>query len=228
MVFVKKMMFVCVVFLFPFQVSAMDFTEFKRHIVGKTGTEVYDYVTPLLKDGLDAQIDALREHMTARGHFGSKTSITRKNTTMTWNTFFVKPDRTLYSTEAAQKELIRLIWNSRILVYKKDVAGAQSSVCLDGVIDGVAGVTFRNKNAERICVTVDHADVDMYNRENLIAIRLAALEHAPTAVDFPDAAELAIAQRVHLAIPQFVHNSTIRITLNLADGSVKFNTSYPF
>ncbi|MBR1733904.1 MAG: hypothetical protein IJ730_00390 [Alphaproteobacteria bacterium] len=53
------MMFVCIVFLFSFQVCAMDFAEFKTHIVGKTGAVVHDYITPLLKDGLDARIDAL-------------------------------------------------------------------------------------------------------------------------------------------------------------------------
>lgn len=226
--FIKKMMFVCIIFLFSFQVCAMDFAEFKTHIVGKTGAVVHNYITPLLKDGLDAQIDALRRHMAAHGHFVSKTSITGGNTTMAWNTFFVKQDCTLYSTEDAQRELIRLIWDSRRLVYTKDVPGALSSVCLDGVVAGVTGVAFGNKDAERICVTVGHRDVEMYNRENLIAIRLAALGHAPTVEDFPDADELAIAQRVHLAIPQFVPNSTIRITLNLADGRVKFNTSYPF
>ena len=225
---VKRIRFVYFVFcLFSFQLLAMDFPTFKANIVGKTGQQVHAYVTPLLKDGLDAQTPILRVHMAGRGHFGSKASITNANTTMIWNTFFVKQDYTLYSTEAEQTALIRAIWDSKILVYTKDVPGTLSGVCLDGVIPGIIGVAFANKGAERDSVT-EKKDADMYNKENLIAIKLAELGRPPVASDFTVDDDFKIAEKVYLAGPEFVSSSTIRIILNVADGSVKFNTSYPF
>ncbi|MDR2782223.1 MAG: hypothetical protein LBB21_07305 [Holosporaceae bacterium] len=217
---------------FQFQLNALSFDVFKSNIVGKDGTEVHAYVTLKLKDGFEAQVSRLREHMIGRGHFGSKTTISNANTPMKWNTFFVKDDyTTLYSTQEEQKELIRNVWNSERLTYTQDVSGSLDSVCLNGVVPGVIGVVFDNKDAERLCVEIGHRDVAMYNKENFIALKLANLrrihpDYDPRADDFHE--DLDVAQRVFLAQPRIVSNSTIRLTLEIDAGTVKFNTSYPF
>lgn len=93
----KKLAFLFFIsFITVFQLFSVTFDDFKKGIKDKNGKEVNAYVTPLLQHSLDWQITHLHTHIKDHGHFGIKESVTRRNTTMRWNSFFIKSDYTLY------------------------------------------------------------------------------------------------------------------------------------
>ncbi len=114
--------------IFDLYAMSDPFAEFKNHIVGKTGSEVHAYITPIIKDRLDTQTVALQDHMIKHGHFGYKPSISKSNTSVVWSTFFIKSDNSLFLTDSEQKDCIRKIWNSKLLEYSCDIPGCSNGV----------------------------------------------------------------------------------------------------
>ncbi len=96
-------------------------------------------------------------------------------------------------------------------------------VCLNGIVPDIRGVFFDNKAAPRESVT--SKNVEVYKRENELAIVVAMLGHASTATDFTNPADLKIAQEVFKAKPRIVSICSIRVIL-LYSGLVEFNTLY--
>lgn len=239
----KKLAFLFFIsFITVFQLFSVTFDDFKKGIEDKNGTYVHNYVTPLLKGDFESQITHLHTHIKNHGHFGIKESVTRCNTTMRWNSFFIKPDYTLYEGEDEQKQLIRDIWNSNSLTYAQDIRGAQfGGVCLNGEINNIIGINFRNKSVPRIGANPGNNII--YNLENKIAVEIVKQQQAnpnyrlnlgdfvsvndPTGTINPTDKDNLI-NEVWSATPFLVLTSTIRVIYNIDDGTVSFNTSYPF
>lgn len=142
--------------------SALNpFDLFKSNIIGKTGIEVYDYITPKLNCGIDYQIEKLQKHMINHGHWGYKTSISKRNTVINWPTFFIDQMMNLINSDEKQKAFIVNIWNSKLLVYACDIPGCLSGVCLNGIVPNVQGIIFEDQSVERPSIGLK--DIAMYS-----------------------------------------------------------------
>lgn len=235
----KKLAFLFFIsFITVFQLFSVTFDDFKKDIEDKNGTYVHNYVTPLLKGDFESQITHLHTHIKNHGHFGIKDFVAKHNTTMRWNSFFIKPDYTLYEGEDEQKQLIRDIWNSNSLTYAQDIRGAQfGGVCLNGEINNIIGINFRNKSVTRIGANPGNNII--YNLENKIAVKIVELTQANPnyRLNLGDFVSVTgtinptdkdnLINEVWSATPFLVLTSTIRVIYNI-DETVSFNTSYPF
>ena len=111
--------------------QSIDFDTFKTQIATTTGPVVYGVVNPMLAGGLEAQTAGLRDHMEKHGHFGYKSTISKRNTKMNWRSFYIKSDGTLINQRIEQDDLIQSIWNSKTLIYSDDISGTPGGVCLN-------------------------------------------------------------------------------------------------
>jgi hypothetical protein len=233
---IKNNLIVFFVIVFSaFNLEGMSFEDFKKGIIekstgkSKSGTEIYGFITPKLKGGIDAQIERLADHMRDEGHFGiNRAPIDRdaeRSRAKRWGTFFVQPNHTLFENREERIGIVRVIWDSKKLEYAGDVPGAPTIVYLDGEVPGVLGVAFGNPSADRPCF-VRGGDVSVYEKENRTALLLALgvkLERSTFKTD----EDWEIVQAVSKAVPHLVQKITIRIKLNCSDGSCEFNTCFP-